>query len=89
MLTWLEYRAHVGARQFLEHFHRRVAKAQNASLGRWENFWPDKISAVLLVSDSVVLEKMAYAVANRTVASLVRSAARVARRHLARLRRAA
>jgi hypothetical protein len=60
--------------EFLEHFHRLVAKAQNASLGRWENFWSsDKTSAVLLVSDSDVLEKMAYVVANPTVAGLVRS----------------
>lgn len=60
--------------EFLEHFHRLVAKAQNASLGRWENFWSsDKTSAVLLVSDSDVLDKMAYAIANPTIAGLVHS----------------
>jgi REP element-mobilizing transposase RayT len=60
--------------EFLERFHRSVAKAQNASLGRWENLWSsDKTSTVLLVSDADVLEKMAYTIANPTVAGLVRS----------------
>lgn len=60
--------------EFLEHFHRLFAKAQNASLGRWENLWSsDKTSVVLLVSDEDVLEKMSYTIANPTVAGLVRS----------------
>lgn len=60
--------------EFLEHFHRLVAKSQNASLGRWENFWSsDKTSVVLLVSDEDVVEKMAYTIANPTAAGLVRS----------------
>ena len=60
--------------EFLEIFHKLVAKAQNASLGRWENLWSsDKTSVVLLVSDTDVIEKMAYALANPTVAGLVKS----------------
>jgi REP element-mobilizing transposase RayT len=60
--------------EFLEHFHRLLARAQNASLGRWENLWSsDKTSVVLLVSDHDVLEKMAYTIANPTAAGLVRS----------------
>jgi hypothetical protein len=60
--------------EFLERFHRLVAKAQNAALGRWENLWSsDKTSVVLLVSDSDVLDKMAYVIANPTIAGLVRS----------------
>jgi hypothetical protein len=60
--------------EFLEHFHRLLAKAQNASLGRWENLWSsDKTSVVLLVFDEDVLEKMAYTIANPTAAGLVRS----------------
>jgi putative transposase len=60
--------------EFLERFHRLLAKAQNASLGRWENLWSsDKTSVVLLVSDEDVLDKMAYTVANPTAAGLVRS----------------
>ncbi|MEO8903908.1 MAG: hypothetical protein ABI488_16440 [Polyangiaceae bacterium] len=60
--------------EFLERFHRLVARAQNASLGRWENFWSnDKTSVVWLVSEEDVLEKIAYTVANPTVAGLVHS----------------
>lgn len=60
--------------EFLERFHRMVARAQNASLGRCENFWSsDKPSVVRLVSDQDILEKMAYTLANPTAAGLVRS----------------
>lgn len=60
--------------EFLERFHRLLARALNASLGRWENFWSsDKPSVVLLVSDEDVLDKMAYITANPTAAGLVRS----------------
>ena len=60
--------------EFLERFHRSLAKAQNASLGRWENLWSsDKTSVVLLVSEEDVLDKMAYTVANPTLAGLVHS----------------
>lgn len=60
--------------EFLEIFHKVVAKSQNASLGRWENLWSsDKTSVVLLVSDSDVLDKMAYTLANPTAAGLVKS----------------
>jgi hypothetical protein len=60
--------------EFLEIFHRLVAKVQNATLDRCENLWSsDKSSVVLLVSESDVLEKMAYTIANPTVAGLVKS----------------
>jgi len=60
--------------ELLETFHKLVAKAQSASLGRWENLWSsDKRSVVLLVSDSDVLEKMTYTLANPTVAGLVKT----------------
>lgn len=60
--------------EFLERFHRLVARAQNVSLGRCENLWSsEKTSVVLLVSDEDVLEKMAYTIANPTTAGLVRS----------------
>ena len=60
--------------KFLETFHKLLAKAQNASLGHWENLWSsDKTSVVLLVSEGDVLEKMAYTLANPTVAGLVKS----------------
>lgn len=60
--------------EFLERFHRLFARAQNASLGRWENLWSsDKPSVVALNSDEDVLDKMAYTIANPTAAGLVRS----------------
>jgi REP element-mobilizing transposase RayT len=60
--------------EFLEHFHRLLARAQNASLGRWENLWSsDKTSVVHLINDEDVLEKMAYTMANPVAAGLVRS----------------
>jgi REP element-mobilizing transposase RayT len=60
--------------EFLERFHRLFARAQNASLGRWENLWSsDKPSVVRLVSDEDILEKMAYVIANPTAAGLVRA----------------
>jgi putative transposase len=58
--------------EFLEHFHRLLARSMNVALGRRENFWSsEKPSMVLLVSDEDVLEKMAYTIANPTMAGLV------------------
>jgi putative transposase len=51
-----------------------VARALNASLGRWEAFWaPNSYSAVRLVSPSDVLDKAAYVLANPVAAGLVGS----------------
>jgi REP element-mobilizing transposase RayT len=51
-----------------------VARAINASLGRWEAFWaPNSYSAVRLVSLNDILEKAAYVLANPVEARLVRS----------------
>lgn len=49
-----------------------VARAVNASLGRWEAFWaPDSYSAVRLVSPADVVDKAAYVLANPVEAGLV------------------
>ncbi len=49
-----------------------VARALNASLGRWEAFWaPDTYSAVRLVSPADVVDKAAYVLANPVEAGLV------------------
>jgi putative transposase len=49
-----------------------VARAVNASLGRWEAFWaPDTYSAVTLLSPSDVVDKAAYTLANPVEAGLV------------------
>jgi putative transposase len=78
--------------EFLERFHRLLARAQNVSLGRTENLWSsEKTSVVLLVSDEDVLDKMAYTIANPTSAGLVRSphewpgvvTSRIGERHVA------
>jgi REP element-mobilizing transposase RayT len=51
-----------------------VARALNASLGRWEAFWaPDTYSAVRLVSPADILDKAAYVLANPVEAGLVGS----------------
>jgi REP element-mobilizing transposase RayT len=51
-----------------------VARAVNASLGRWESFWaPNSYSAVALVSPEDVLDKAAYVLANPVAAGLVHS----------------
>ncbi|HET7542665.1 MAG TPA: hypothetical protein VFK05_22495 [Polyangiaceae bacterium] len=60
--------------EFTECFHKLLAKAQNASLDRWENMWSsDKTSLVLLTSEQDMLEKMAYTLANPTAAGLVKA----------------
>ncbi len=51
-----------------------VARAVNASLGRWEAFWaPNSYSAVRLLSPSDVVDKAAYVLANPVAAGLVGS----------------
>lgn len=60
--------------EFLESFHRLLARAQNAVLGRRENFWSsEKPSAVWLVSEADVIHAIAYTIANPTAAGLVAS----------------
>ena len=49
-----------------------VARAINASLGRWESFWaPGSYSAVTLESPDDILDKMTYVLANPVAAGLV------------------
>ncbi len=51
-----------------------VARALNASLGRWETFWaPNSYSAVALTSPYDILDKAAYVLANPVAAGLVRA----------------
>jgi putative transposase len=55
--------------QFLDSL---VARAVNASLGRWESFWaPSSYSAVALLSPEDVVDKTAYVLANPVAAGLV------------------
>ncbi|ACL67450.1 conserved hypothetical protein [Anaeromyxobacter dehalogenans 2CP-1] len=60
---------------FQQYVDALVARAVNASLGRWESFWaPSSYSAVRLVSPADVLDKTAYVLANPVAAGLVRTA---------------
>jgi len=57
---------------FIEHFHRLLARCQNAHLGRFENFWSSEPTSVVhLVEPNDVLDKMTYAFANPSAADLV------------------
>lgn len=59
---------------FHQYFDALVARALNAALGRWEDFWaPNSYSAVTLASPDDVVEKAAYVLANPVAAGLVRS----------------
>lgn len=51
--------------EFLETFHKLVAKHQNALRGRWENFWASEATSVveLLDRDDILL-KIGYALTN-------------------------
>jgi REP element-mobilizing transposase RayT len=58
--------------KFLENVHKLVAKAVNASLGRWENLWAtEPPSLVELSSSEDVIDKVAYLAANPVAAGLV------------------
>jgi putative transposase len=63
--------------EFLAYVHKYVAKAVNASLGRWENLWASEPpSAVRLLDAEDVLEKTRYLVCNPVAAGLVKRAKR-------------
>jgi REP element-mobilizing transposase RayT len=60
---------------FEQYLGSLVARAVNASLGRWESFWaPGSYSAVALGTPCDILDKAAYALANPVAAGLVRRA---------------
>lgn len=50
---------------FLAHFHKLIAKHQNALHGRWESMWSStQTSAVVLVNPEDIFAKMVYALVN-------------------------
>src|SRR5574338_1149436 len=58
---------------FGQYLDSLVARAMNASLGRWESFWaPSSYSAVALATPDDILDKAAYVLANPVAAGLVR-----------------
>jgi hypothetical protein len=51
--------------EFLEGFHKLLAKHQNALRGRWENFWASEPSSVVeLLEPEDVLAKLTYTLTN-------------------------
>jgi hypothetical protein len=50
---------------FLEHFHKLVARSQNALRGRWENLWASGEPCVTRLLDrAAVIDKLIYAATN-------------------------
>lgn len=61
--------------QFLECFHKLLAKHQNVLRGRWENVWAsEQTSAVELVDPEDVLDKVIYTLTNPVLGHLVSEA---------------
>jgi REP element-mobilizing transposase RayT len=59
------YDRHGTVPAFTEHFHKMLAKSQNALRGRWENFWSsEQVCVVRLVDVADVLRKLVYAATN-------------------------
>ena len=58
--------------EFLEHFHKLVARSQNALRGRWENFWSSEQTCVVkLVGRDAVIDKLVYVATNPVLDDLV------------------
>jgi REP element-mobilizing transposase RayT len=51
--------------EFIEHFHKLLARSQNALRGRWENFWSSEQTCVVrLVDREAVIDKLVYTATN-------------------------
>jgi REP element-mobilizing transposase RayT len=58
--------------EFVEHFHKLLARSQNALRGRWENFWAtEQVCVVRLVDREAVIDKLVYTATNPVQAHLV------------------
>jgi REP element-mobilizing transposase RayT len=58
--------------EFLEHFHKFVAKSQNALRGRWENLWSTEETCVVEIMDRPdLLDKLVYIATNPVKDGLV------------------
>jgi putative transposase len=61
--------------EFLETFHKLVAKHQNALRGRWENFWASEATSVVeLLDGDDILAKVTYALTNPVKDQLIERA---------------
>ena len=62
-------------RYAFEHFHKLLARSQNALRGRWENFWASEQTCVVkLVGRDAVLDKLVYTATNPVADHLVERA---------------
>jgi len=51
--------------EFTEHFHKMIARSQNALRGRWENLWSSEpVCVVRLVGREAVMDKLVYTAIN-------------------------
>jgi REP element-mobilizing transposase RayT len=51
--------------EFVEHFHKMLARSQNALRGRWENFWSsEQVCIVRLEDREAVMDRLVYAATN-------------------------
>ena len=51
--------------EFIEHFHKLLARSQNALRGRWENLWSaEQTCVVKLVDREAVMDKLVYTATN-------------------------
>ncbi len=58
--------------EFMEHFHKMLARALNAYRGRWENLWSsEQVCLVHLVDRADVIAKLVYAATNPVKDGLV------------------
>jgi REP-associated tyrosine transposase len=58
--------------EFIEHFHKFLARSQNALRGRWENLWSSEQTCVVRLLDrEAVIDKLVYAAANPVLDHLV------------------
>jgi putative transposase len=59
------YDRHGTVPAFTEHFHKMLAKTQNALRGRWENFWSsEQVCVVELVGPDDVMGELVYTATN-------------------------
>src|SRR5690606_6528883 len=58
--------------EFREHFHKMLAKSQNALRGRWENMWStEEPSVIAVLTREDLLERLVYTAANPVLDGLV------------------
>lgn len=66
------YDRHGNHVEFREHFHKMMAKSQNALRGRWENFWATEETCVIeLLTLEELLDKLVYTATNPVKDGLV------------------